>query len=132
MGYGAALVDRARIVRQRAATPVRVAGSTVLAPTEGNWFRARLELPSGAESPAPNSGRTRQVTAPTLMFEQFDEANEIVDLSADDRVEVDSLELGRTTWQVTASPQPIRKKRAVIGFQVALRQVSNRQLARTA
>lgn len=130
MGLGSALVDRARIVRQVSATETRVAGSSVLAQVEGNWFRARLELPGGSESEAPERGRRRQVLAPTLLFEPFDEANEDVDLSADDYVEVDSVELGRTRWQITTFPQPIRKKRAVIGFQVTLRRIANRELER--
>lgn len=130
MGLGGALVDRARVVRNIAAREQRVTGSTVLAPVESAWFRARLELPAGNESPAPENGRVRQVRTPTLMFEEFDEDNEAVDLTADDRVEVDSPELGRSMWQVIAPAQPIRKKRAVIGKQVTLRKIENRQLAR--
>jgi hypothetical protein len=132
MGLGSALVDRARVIRNASASDARVAGSTVLATIDGAWFRARLELPAGTEGPAPENGRTRGVRSPTLMYEVYDEVNEHIDLTADDRVEVNSQELGRTMWIIVAPPQPIRKKRRVIGWQTTLRRIDNRQLTRSA
>lgn len=130
MALGSALVDRARIIRQEAAQAARVEGSTVLARVEGNWFRARLELPQGTEGQAPDSGRRRGVRAPTLMFESFDEENLDVTLTLEDYVEVESEQYGTTVWRVDGNPQPIRKLRAVIGFQANLRRVEQRELRR--
>jgi hypothetical protein len=131
MGLGSALVDRARVIRQEPAAVGRVEGSTRFVPVEGNWFRARLELPDGTEQPGPENSRRRAVIAPTLMYEDLDERDLPVGLSAQDRVEVESLEQGDTSiWDVIAEPQPIRKKSEVMGFQVTLRRTKTRQAER--
>jgi hypothetical protein len=130
MGLGGALVDRARIIRQEVATVARVGGSSQTVPVDGNWFRARLELPAGPEGRAPEFGRMRAVVVPTLLYEGFDEENLDVYVTAEDRIEVESLELGRGLWQVTGSPTPIRKKSDVIGFQATLKKISQRELRR--
>lgn len=130
MGLGSALVDRARIVRNETATRSRVEGSSVVEHVDGNWFRARLELPQGSEGMAPEQGRKRAVRAPTLMFELYDEENLEVRLVGSDYVQVESEQFGLTTWQVEGDPQPIRKLRTVLGYQASLRKAEQRELVR--
>lgn len=130
MGLGGALVDRAKIVRNEPSAAGRVAGSTRFVPVEGDWFRARLELPSGTESSGPENSRRRAVIAPTLMFEDVDERGQPIKLTTQDRVLVNSPEQDESMWEVVAEPQPIRKKRTVIGYQVTLRRTTTRQAAR--
>lgn len=132
MALGSALVDRARVVRNETATTTRVEGSSVVSQVHGNWFRARLELPQGSEGSGTSQeqGRTRGVSSPTLMYELLDEENLRVEMTGEDFVQVESDEFGTTTWQMQGNPQPIRKLRAVIGFQASVRKVEQRELVR--
>lgn len=120
MALGAALKDRARIVEQTP-LPLRVEGKTVATPTTGAWFRARLELPAGSED--RSTGRRRVVTSPTLMYGIRDEQGQAILLNSSSRVEVDSPQLGRAVWEITADPAPMRKKSSVIGYTVSIQRV---------
>jgi hypothetical protein len=121
MGLTGALVDRARTVESRRSGR-RVEGRTVFRPVAGTWFKARLELPQGSETDAPTGART-VIVQPTLMFATRDSDGQPVEVTNQKRVEVDSAQLGRTVWDVIADPQPIRKRRTVIGWQAPLRRV---------
>lgn len=126
MGLGSALVDQARTVRLDD-TGERVAGSTVLAMVEGNWFRARLELPAGPEQPGPNESRRRAITQPTLLYEEWDEIGEPVLVHNETRVQVQSEQYGVMTFVVIDEPQPVRKKRRVIAHQATMRHIHDHE-----
>lgn len=131
MGLRSALVDRARIVRKQTTGP-RVLGTTSVVPTHGSWFRCRLDLPMGPEDttePGLGAGRRSARKRPQVMFDVRDEDGGTVALSFSDQIEIDSPQLGLATWKVTATPRPIRKKRTVIGWEVTLERVVERQLA---
>lgn len=115
MGLNAVLVDRARVVT-KASTGKRVEGTTRVATVHGAWFRARLFL-EGAPEAAPSARRRQHTTAsPQLMFAIRDSNGDPVLVTADLQLEIESAQLGHKVWQVTGDPQPIRKKRTVIGF----------------
>lgn len=122
MALGAALVDRARTV-SRETTGVVVDGERLRGVTEGQWFKARLDLPAAAEAQAPGGGRRRAVRQPTLLLGVADLDGLPVALSSAVRVEVDSPQLGRSVWEVAGDPMPLRKRRRVIGWQATLQQV---------
>lgn len=130
MGLRSALVDRARIVRKEASGP-RVLGTTAVVPVGGSWFRCRLDIPMGAENTTEEGiggGRRSATKRPTLMYDVRDEDGGTVELSFTDKVEIDSPQLGLATWRASATPRPIRKKRKVIGWEVSLERVVERNL----
>jgi hypothetical protein len=120
MGLGGALVDRARPVR-RAAAGLRVEGRTQYGEARGPWFRCRLELPAAAEQGGVPTGVRPVPTSPTLLYETRDEEGDPLRLTNQERLEVVSKELGSEEWEITGDPQPIRKRRTLIGWQASLR-----------
>ena len=130
MGLNAALVDRAR-VRRTVPLPQKVEGKTVATDTFGAWFRCRLELPSGSllRDRATEQGgqRSRVVTSPTLLCGFYDSDGNPIKVNARDQLDVDSAELGRNTWQITADPAPMRKKSKVIGWTLSLQRVEEHE-----
>src|SRR5688572_20218837 len=124
MGLGAALVDRARRVVKEAATE-RVEGTTHMAEVHGPWFRARLTLAGEVDTPGVEASYRRVVRTPTLMFGVKNTEGEPVGVRFDDVIEVDSPQLGRGRWQVNGQPEPMRKKRTVIGYTVRLLRIED-------
>lgn len=125
MALAGALVDRARTVR-RESTGRKVEGTTQLTPTHGEWFKARLFLKAAPER-REQGDRKKAVATPRLMFLVNDVGGDPVDLHAEDQVEVASPELGTAMWRITEEPEPIRKKRRVIGWEVGLERVLETQ-----
>lgn len=122
MALGSALVDRARVVAQQP-LPIKVGGSTRFAEVEGEWFRCRLTLPAAPETADASGARRRPVIVPTLLYGVRDLQGGEVALSTENRVEVRSAALGDAQWEVVSNPEPLRKKRTIIGYQVTLRKV---------
>lgn len=122
MPIGSALVDKARVV-ERTAAGARVEGRTLRGETRGPWFRCRLTLPTSPEQAAAAAGIREVVRVPTLLYDTIDESGEPVVLTNQKRLEVASPELGTVVWDVSSDPEPLRKKRRVIGFQTTLRRL---------
>lgn len=120
MGLNAVLVDQARTVRSEAGP--RIGGRSQMQPVFGPWFRARLFLDTASadEAEDDNRGRRKTVPRPTLMCGVADLQGNALSVKASDELEVASAELGTARWKITADPQPIRKKRRVIGMQLTL------------
>lgn len=108
----------------------RASGSYAYSTVSGDWFLARIQLPASPETADP-SGRRRTSTTPTLMYGVKDSAGQPVVLSPEDRLEVDSptqFEEGQTQqYDVVGLPEPMRKKRQVIGWTVTLKRVVQAQ-----
>jgi hypothetical protein len=121
-----AFVDRARIIRQEAASAVRVAGSTVMAEVETEWFDAMLQMPSGAASTEPSGGRRRVVKVPTLLYDIEDHAGEPVEIRLGDKIEVESDRFGTAYWEPTGEAEPLATLQEILGFQVTLQRVVDR------
>jgi hypothetical protein len=98
-----------------------------MVPIEDAWFSARLELPSASEGPDRAGARRRAIRVPTLLYGVLDDQGQEVVLDPELRVEVDSPELGRAVWEVTALPVPMRRKQEVIGWEVQLSRVEDRE-----
>jgi hypothetical protein len=133
MAIGAVLVDRARVI-ERLAAGVKVEGTTMTATSSSAWFRARLFL-EGSPERREQGERKKVVATPQLMFAMKDENGELISglddsfptaVLAKSKVEVNSAQLGRSVWFVTGDPQPIRKKRSVIGWLANLERVVER------
>lgn len=131
MALGAALVDQARIISRRPVAAARVEGSTQYVDHVGPWIKARLTIPQAPEAvDQPLRGRRRVAEVPVLMLAPKDKDGNLVLLTTEHRLGVTSKQqLGEgveAVYEVTADPKPIRKKRTVIGWTVALRRVKDR------
>lgn len=123
MGLSSALVDKARRISETA-TAEKVDGTTIFTPTTGAWFKARLTLEAAPESDDPQGGVRRTERTATLMYSKRDAAHNAVVVVATDKIEVNSKALGTTVFEVVGDPEPLRKKRRVIGFEVPLSLIS--------
>lgn len=113
MGLAKALVDSGRRVRKTSAG-YRVEGRTVYEDDIGTWFQVRLTIRRGTESLA--DGRQRVAKPSELLFGLLDTGGAEVVLHADDRVEVDSADFGRALWRLTNEPEPMRRRKGMIGW----------------
>lgn len=130
MALGAAMVDLARIYVQRPSAGGRVEGRTQLTEDVSPWIKARLTLPQAPEAiDQTPRGRRRVASVPTMMCLAKDKAGGLVEINTQHRIGVLSKQqFGagvEVIYQVTANPEPIRKKRKVIGWTVALRRVDD-------
>lgn len=136
MALGAVLVDRAYLIRQEAivvggeegegeevegTTVVEVEGSTVYEEDEGPEFKARLQIESASER--TRDGVTQTDPRPMLLTAKKDSEGTELDFKPSDRIKVVSKQLGTAIWEVDGEPEPLRKKRTVIGWQLTLHRV---------
>ena len=122
MSLNRALVDKARVLG-KAASSQRVEGTTLYVETRSAWFRARLELGQGAGGRAAATQAKQSTRSPEVMVSVKDLLGQPVLINNQDRLEIDSRELGRTVYDVVGDPEPIRKKRRVIGWTVMVSRV---------
>lgn len=129
MSLSSALVDRARVLRREVVTsgaqgvPVKVEGSTVYEDAPGQWFSCRVDAPAAPKQRDAAGGRSRPDRRPMLIYELEDDDGNPVDLHADDRVEVDSEELGLSTWELVGEPQIDRKKVDLVAGEASISRV---------
>jgi hypothetical protein len=124
-----ALVDRARRLIDTP-TPVRVEGTTQFQTLHSPWFKVRLTLEAAPESDDPQAAHRRVPRPATLLVGLKDVDHNLVEINADDKLEVDSKQLGRAIYQITGDGQPIRKKRKLIGWQATLTRVEEHPFTR--
>lgn len=125
MALGAVLVDRARVVDKVGTTKVQ--GRTQFNPVLGTWFKARLFLPASEERADAQGRRRKVIKKPTLLCGVKDTAGGVVLVQADQMLEVASPDLGSAVWQIEGDPEPLRKKRKVIGFQATLKRITEHE-----
>lgn len=118
MGLRAALVDTAYRIRQ-SPTGDKVEGTTVFTPSESEAIPARLTLNTAGER--TEDGRVLTEPQPTLLVYKRDLLGEELDWKATDRIKVESRELGDHEFEIQGEPQPMRKKRRIIGWSITLR-----------
>lgn len=115
MGLRSALVDRAYIQRRRP-DAVKVNGRTVHSLAETAAIRCRLTINDSAER--LDEGRKVSDSRPSLtLYRRDGDGLEVVPAKTD-RVRVVSRELGEGVYEIDGKPQPIRKKRRLLGWLV--------------
>ena len=125
MGLRSVLVDRAYRIR-KGATSKRVEGSTVFNSQESEAIRVRLSVQQAGER--ADNGRVLTEPQPTLLVYKKDLLGEELDWRATDRIRVESVELGTHEFEVSGDPQPIRKKRRIIGWTLNLRRTEENEV----
>lgn len=108
MSFLSALVDRGRKVETRIGHRDPNLGESETIVQRGEWYKVRLNPPDSQENRPANEAAEHRLQTEILLPKDFD-------LNLNDRIEIDSAQLGRATWIVTAQPQFLRRKRSVIG-----------------
>jgi hypothetical protein len=108
-------------------TDERVEGTTLFETYHYPWFRCRLTLQASPESADAQGGRKRVAHPAQMMCGVKDKDGNVLTISAADRLEVNSKQLGRALYEVTSDGEPIRKKRKVIGWIATVTRVEEHQ-----
>jgi hypothetical protein len=123
MGLGSALVDRGQVF-VHAPTGRKINGATEMEWQPGPIFKCRMEPEAGPEAADAAGGRPNEVSeTPGLMTAAKDLSGVPLRITSEQRIRVTSQQLGVADYDVMGNPSPIRKKRKVIGFNVALQRV---------
>jgi hypothetical protein len=126
VSLNAALVDRARRL-VGTPTPVRVEGTTQFQTLHLPWFRCRLTLSPAPESDDPQGARRRVPRPASLLIGLKDTDGNLNEVHADDKLEIDSKQLGRAVYMLTSDGEPIRKKKKLIGWAATATRVEEHQ-----
>lgn len=129
MSLNSALVDRARRLVDTP-TPVKVEGTTQFQTLHYPWFKCRLTLAPAPEAPDPQAARVRVARPATLLIGLKDADGNLNQINADDKLEIDSKQLGRAVYQLTGDGEPIRKKRKLIGWAATATRVEEHEFVR--
>jgi hypothetical protein len=126
MSLAAVCVDRARIIVKEAGGP-RKEGKTSFVQVPGQWFKCRLFLEGTTDTEDPQAGRwSSQSTQQLICLPRDLDGNPLV-FRADRALDVLSKELGRAVWRLAGEPEPLRKKRRVIGYLAQVSRVVERE-----
>ena len=116
MSFLGVLMDRARKIERRKGMQNPELGESEFYQQFGDWHKVRLNPPENSESRVDSAG-ARNVSSSSIM------TGPDFDLSHEDRVEIDSKELGTGVWTVIGEPTLIRKKRTLLGKTYRVQQV---------
>ena len=108
MSFQSALVDRARRVHRLVGYRNPNLGESEQVVQYGEWGKCRLNPPDSNENRSASEAVKNRITAEILLPKDFD-------LDLNDRLEIESQELGTTVWIVENQPQLLRRKRSIIG-----------------
>ena len=116
MSFLGVLMDRARKIERRKGMQNPELGESEFYQQFGDWYKVRLLPPDHTEARSDNAGARNIANSSIMTGPEFD-------LSHEDRVEIDSKELGTGVWTVVGEPTLIRKKRTLMGKQYRVQQV---------
>lgn len=120
MGLRGALVDKARTLG-KTSDGERIEGTIYRTNVTGPWFRCRFEPSPQTEN--RDDARVRVSAGASMIVSTADLDGTPLDIHSDDRIEVDSVQLGTNVFLVLGDPEPLRKKRRVVGYRISLARV---------
>jgi hypothetical protein len=126
MSLAAVCVDRGRILRKEP-TGVRLEGRTSFTQVPQQWFKCRLFLTQSMDQVDPAGLHTSNVSSPQVLTVARDLDRQPLVFQGDFYIEITSAQFGRAVWQMQGEPEPLRKKRRVIGWLLFTQQVIERQ-----
>jgi len=126
MAFRGALVDRARLV-VRVPLPYKVEGTTRFEDLPGAWFRCRFTYNSAPDSDDAQGGRRRTPRTGQIICGVRDMDRQPLAIRSSDRLELDSKQLGRAMFEITSDPEPIRKKRKMLGWMANVTRVEEHE-----
>lgn len=125
MSLAAVCVDRGRIVR-KVASGVRTEGRTSFVPVPEQWFKTRLFEDASPNQVDPVGGHVTSVDRPQALTVAKDLDGNVLSFQGDFVIDISSREFGRYLFRMAGEPQPLRKKRRIIGWQLTLERVVER------
>lgn len=133
MSLSSVLVDRGRVwtytTVMTVASPghpsvaVKVEGQTKMDWEPGAWFDCRIDSPAAVESDDGSGGHVRPDQHPALIYALEDDTGARIEIHANDKVEVDSEELGLDTYEVVGEPTINRKKADLVCGEATLKRL---------
>jgi hypothetical protein len=87
-------------------------------------------MPGAPETAEAAGGMSRSEVRPSMLLDIRDSEGNPVVLTSEMLVEVHSKELGDGFYRPDGDPEPLRKKRKVIGYEVTLRRVEEHDFTR--
>lgn len=108
MSFQSALVDRARRVHRLVGYRDEALGESEFVTQYDEWYKCRLNPPDSSEDHGVNEAVSYKIRAEILIPKEME-------LDFNDRIEIDSKQLGRAIWLIEAQPQYLRRKRSIIG-----------------
>lgn len=118
-------VDRGRLLVKEPSAR-RVEGSTTFVPVPGPWFRCRLFYEGAPDQTDPQGGHFKEVSEPQVLVPVTALDGSRLDFHADHRLQVNSRELGHAVWRLAGEPEPLRKRRRIIGWLLTVERVIER------
>lgn len=111
-------------------TPVRVEGTTQFETLHDAWFKCRFTYSPAPDSDDTQGARRRVPRNGQFMCAMTDQDGNTLTITAADRLELDSKELGQAIFEVTGDPEPIRKKRRMLGWMGTVVRVDEHEFVR--
>jgi hypothetical protein len=118
-------VDRGRLLVQEPSV-VRVEGHTTFVPVAEQWFKCRLFYEGANGQQDAQRAHWSSVPRPQVMTVLKDLDGVLLSFHDDYRVQIRSLQLGDAVWRLGGEPEPIRKKRKLIGYLLTVERVIER------
>jgi len=106
---------------------VRVEGTTTFTPVAEQWFRCRLFLTDSPDVIDPQAGRFRNKSSPQVLAVLRDFDGRTLHFHGDQRAEIRSRQFGKAVWRMAGEPQPLRRRRRVIGWLLNTERVIERE-----
>lgn len=106
---------------------MRLEGRSGFAQVPQQWFKCRLFLTQSMDQVDPAGMHTSNVSSPQVLTVARDLDGQTLVFQGDFYIEITSAQFGRAVWQMQGEPEPLRKKRRVIGWLLFTQQVIERQ-----
>lgn len=127
MSLRSALVDRAHTWERAASATEDEYGEPTYSDASGPQFRCRVSKPDPQEIKTDQIEFTQYVRDLSLICAMKAEDGTLIDIEANDRIVVEAG-LFAGTYDVIGKPVPIRKKRVQIGWTMALKEMTGKEV----
>lgn len=118
-------VDQGRLLIKEP-TAARVEGRTSFVPVPGSWFKCRLFYEGAQDQADAQQAHWKTVPAPQVMAVTHAHDGSRLVFHSDYRLQVRSHQLGDAIWRLAGEPEPLRKRRRVIGWLLTVERVIER------
>lgn len=126
MSVAAVCVDRARVLVKEPSAR-RIEGRTSFTPVAEQWFKCRLFLTQSNDVSDAQRAHFSSVSQPQVLCVKKDLDGTLLSFRGDQRLEINSKQFGRAVWRLMGEPEPLRKKRPIIGWLLFVERVIERE-----
>lgn len=115
MSIAAVCVDRGRVITKEPSA-VRLEGRTSFTPVAAQWFKCRLFLEQSNDVTDPQQAHFSSVNQPQVLCVTKDLDGVPLTFRGDQQLDISSAQFERAVWRMMGEPEPLRKKRRIIGW----------------